>query len=84
LHKNGDLAGERLFMEPLIKSTCANWRANQSPIKGESRRNTLCISRFSQRRAAVDLPSRRVREFIQRFPKLAFGAVQDRKGERLR
>ena len=54
-------------MEALKQSTCLAWRADLPPIKGESRRNTLCISRFSQRRAAENPPSRRARGSLLRF-----------------
>ena len=57
------------LQETLMKSTRADWRANQAPIEGEKCRNTLCISNFSQRKAALDLPSRCAWGFIQRFPK---------------
>ena len=56
-----------IIREALIKTTCAAWRANWPSIKGENRRNTLCISRFSQRRVTDNWPAGRARGFIQRF-----------------
>ena len=45
-----------IIKEALIKATCANGEQILRPPRRKNRRNTLCISRFLERRRAQNLP----------------------------
>ena len=48
--------GSEKLKEALIKTTCAVGEQILCPPRRKSRRNTLCISRFLQRRRVQNLP----------------------------
>ena len=56
-----------LLKETLIKSKCADGRGDFSPDEGEKSQEYFVYFKISRQNMAENMPSRRVRRFIQRF-----------------